>query len=290
VNNVWFRNKNLNQLNLPTKPMNSLSCAQHIGRDSTGVRRPSPPVAHFVAVSGDRSGSMASMNGAPPVQIYEQIQDLAKTAKELNVPTYFTLVTFDDTIEVPIKDLNLLTDKLPTLGFLKTHMAPRGMTKLHDSGIYTLGLLKEQYGSYVASLSKKVQKLNPCIKTSYVLLTDGEDNSSAPNGEVRHNKVLKDMRRDCGTMAIFLGANIDAVKTGGGLGFNEGATIQMTPTFAGASQCLRAVSHTLRRASTGSHNQSVEIDDSQQQVNYSPPTTPNSSPPQMPGRVLLRRY
>jgi len=270
--------------------MSSLACRQHIGRDANGCRHPSPPACHLVTAAVDRSGSMVSMGGAPPRQIHDQIKQLAKVAKQLNVATFFTLVTFDDTHEVPINQLNLQTDKLPTLAFLETHMAPRGMTKLYDSGIFALSLLNEQQEAYFAKLSKATQFLNPEIKTSYVLLTDGADNASAYNGRQRHYEALKKMQQENGTMAIFLGANIDASKTGGDLGFSGSASIQMTPTFEGASQCLRAVSHTLRRASTGSNNQSIEIDDDQQQVNYSPPTSPASKPPQMPSRVLLRRY
>ena len=128
-------------------------------------------------------------------------------------------------------------------------------------------------------------------------MTDGEDNSSRENGEARHNKTLKDISNDLGTMSIFLGANIDAAKTGGGLGFTKETSVQMTPTFEGASQCLRAVSNTLRRATTGSSNQSIDIDDSQQvnddsqHVNGITPTTQSLVPPQMPfSRIPLRRY
>ena len=81
--------------------MMSLSCKNHIGRTALGVRKPAPPAAHIVAGCGDRSGSMQSMRGAPPLQFHEQMLMLADTGKKLDVPTIFTLVTFDDRTEVP---------------------------------------------------------------------------------------------------------------------------------------------------------------------------------------------
>lgn len=275
----------------------SMSCIKHVGKDDSGCRHPSPPMAHIVVAVTDRSGSMYSMDGAPPRQIHEQMKDLAETAKKLDVPTYFTLITFDDKMETPIENSNLQTDDIPSLAFLQDCLNPRGMTKLYDSGCHGLKLLLNQKNSLIASLPKKVRVLNPEIKTSYVLLTDGGDNSSGPGGQERHFCDLNKMREQ-GTMAIFLGANIDAASTGEYMGFAADTSIQMTPTFEGASQCMRAVSNSLRRASTGSNNQSVDIDEDFQQVNHSPvqqpigmsPGMPLGLPPGMPPGLRLRRY
>lgn len=266
-----------------------LSCMNHIGRDSNGERNAAPPMAHFVVGCVDRSGSMSSMEGAPSHQIHQQMKDLSGVARELDVPTYFTLVTFDDMIETPIEKLNLLTDSLPTLSFIQDCLAPRGMTKLYESGIQAIALLNNQEAAYRARLSKKVLKLNPVIKTSYVLLTDGADNLSEYGSRERHSHELKNMREK-GTMAIFLGANIDAPTTGESLGFSTPASIQMAPTFSGAHDCLRAVSRTLTRASTGSNDQSITFaDDPVSQmgsVSIAPVHKFSAIPPQMP----LTRY
>ena len=264
--------------------MSNLACSNHVGRDSDGNRLPPPPAAHIVGAAVDWSGSMVSMEGAPPHQIMEQMKQLSATAKEFNVPTFFTLVAFDNRIEVPINQLNLLTDKLPTLSFLQKHLAPRGMTKLYDSGITTINMINDQRRTYVANLSKTAAALKPDIKTSYILLTDGEDNSSGFNGQERHCNALSEMRKQNGTMAIFLGANIDASKTGGDLGFSKHTSIQMPPTFEGATQCLRAVSHTLRRATTGSNDCSIDIEPVED-----PPVNFSQPPQFLTQAVLLRQ-
>jgi len=275
----------------------ALSSLAHVGHSDAGAtRKPAPPLAHFVAGCADRSGSMASMGNAPPSQFHEQMQMLAKTAKELGVPTFFTLMTFDDRLEIALENLNLLatpTDDLPSLKNFQHWLAPRGMTALYSSGLEALGKLSSSAEEFRSNLPRAVRDLNPDIKTSYVLLTDGADNVSGPNAKVLHHQKLTKMRKN-GTMAIFLGANIDAGAFGCDLGFAKQTTIQMTPNFAGASACLRAVSNSLQRASTGDASQSVDIP--------SPPTSPTHSPqisvanpipPQMPvgfTPLPLRRY
>ena len=244
-----------------------LSCLGHIGRTPSGERKPAPPAAHIVAGCGDRSGSMQSMGGSPPLQFHEQMLMLANTGKELGVPTIFSLVTFDDKCDVPIESLDLTSipnDELPNEQQFTNYMAPRGMTALYDSGLITLMMLERQVEKYRSELPASVRRLNPNIVSSYVLLTDGADNSSKRGSFEAHVFKLNELRAS-GTMAIFLGANIDAATTGVSLGFDVQASIQVDPTFEGAECVLRSVSHTLQRASTG---------DDSQQVNLSPVSTP----------------
>ena len=247
----------------------------HTHRDEDGNRLPIPPLAHFVVACADRSGSMVTMEGAPAHQLHQQMTELQETAQSLKVPTMFSLVTFDNTIEVPIENLNLQTDSIPNLKTIQNWMQPRGMTRLYDSGLTALKLLETHKDAFVAKLPPHVKDLNPDIKMSYVLLTDGADNSSEYDSRDKHKAKLEEMREE-GLMAIFLGANIDAVTTGGSMGFSAPTSIQMAPTFEGASQCLRAVSNTLQRVTTGSDNQTI---------NCAPVT-----PPLMPPPLQLRRY
>lgn len=254
--------------------MMSLSCKNHIGRTALGVRKPAPPAAHIVAGCGDRSGSMQSMRGAPPLQFHEQMLMLADTGKKLDVPTIFTLVTFDDRTEVPFEQINLTetpTADLPSQSEFVDHMQPRGMTSLYQSGLMTLRMLESHVEDYRRSLPSVVQKLDPNIMTSYVLLTDGEDNTSERGCKEAHVAKLKELRAS-GTMAIFLGANIDAGATGMSMGFERQTSIQVTPTFNGAECALRSVSNTLQRASTGDDSQQVNI----------LPESDESEPPPLP--------
>lgn len=274
----------------------SLSSLAHVGHGDDGSdRKPAPPLAHFVVGCADRSGSMASMGGAPPSQFHEQLHMLATTAKQFGVPTFFTFMSFDDRMEIAFENLDLLgtpTEDLPSLKDFQHWLAPRGMTALYSSGLEALGKLSASAKEFHSKLPRFVRDLNPDIKTSYVLLTDGADNNSGPNAKALHHKKLTKMRKS-GTMAIFLGANIDASAYGCDLGFAKNTTIQMTANFEGASACLRAVSSSLQRATTGDATQSVD---------FTPPPSPTHSPqisvanpipPQMPVGLTplpLRRY
>ncbi len=263
----------------------ALSSIAHVGRvDGNITRKTAPPLAHFVTGCADRSGSMASMAGAPASQFHEQMLMLAQTAKESGVPTFFTLLTFDDRLEIAFENLDLLntpTQKLPKLTDFDKWLSPRGMTALYSSGLKALCKLSSAADEYLSKLPREVRALNPEIKTSYVLLTDGADNSSNEGDDIFHRQKLEKMRNN-GTMAIFLGANIDAFSYGGNLGFAKQTTVQMTPDFQGASACLRAVSNSLQRATTGDDTQTLDIP--------SPSNSPPASgilPPSLPSLMPL---
>ena len=92
----------------------SLSCLRHVKRDNNAMRPPAPPLASFTGFTGDRSGSMSSMDGKQMEMTHKMIQEVKEDAKKSGVPTFFDFVTFDDKAEVHLDNANLNRTKLPS--------------------------------------------------------------------------------------------------------------------------------------------------------------------------------
>jgi len=245
-----------------------------------------PPVASIVVGCADRSGSMMSY-GQSGVggQFYEQLKMLWTTANDSNIPTFFTLVTFDEMMEVFIEYFRLdgvKIEDLPSLQDFNGALRPRGCTKLYDSAVHSLDMLTTQKAHYISTLPTLLKRLDPVIATSFVLLTDGMDNASEAGSADVLREMMTKLKKDSSFTSIFLGANINAVETGAQMGFSKETSVQMNCSAGSASQCLRAVSNSLQRATTGDSTQ----------IELPPPTIIpySSTPPTMPPPPPLRRY
>jgi hypothetical protein len=286
---------------MPTKITSSsspnMSSPQRTSRRQSGLG--TKPTAHFICVVGDRSGSMQTMGTALPEQIGALIADLRKTANKENVPTFLTIITFDDKLEVYVEDLELHGDApLPSAEDISHAVRPRGMTRFYDAIIMGLDKLVEKKKNYISGLSKEIQDLGTNVLISLPFLTDGMDNSStstAADFKVKYEALGDEIN------AYGLFANIDASIAGQELGMSKATTVQMSADYAGASQCLRAVSNSLQRATTvGTSDTSSFADDVSSAAATPTPSTPPTmplNPPQMPGfpqygnaPLPLRRY
>ena len=256
----------------------------------------SSPIAAFTVAVGDRSGSMCSYGRTGVAgQYYEQLRILWETANKGTTPTFYTLISFDGTAEIFINQLRLdgLSQKdLPNLESFCEALCPRGSTRLYDTALEGLALLKKQVQDFKKGLSRMVACLDPTITTQFVLNTDGMDNvsSSGSRDRMRHEIGLAQGR---GTVTIFLGANMDATRAGASMGFKKETTVQMGSDQMSASKCLRAVSNTVARAMTGG---STQIDLSEDSDDGSSVPANWGPAPQMPGiksfppMPSLRRY
>ena len=252
------------------------------------------PLAHLVGAVVDRSGSMASMGNAPPEQMHSQMIQLKDEAEKTGVSTFMTVVTFDDKPEVFMDNVRLDgNDSLPSYSDFQSALHPRGTTRFYDTVYEGIVDLEARRDTYTSSLSNMVKMLNPKIVCSLLVLTDGADNSSTDHNQSTVSARMTKARTN-GINAIFLAANIDAGSTGAALGFAKQATVQMGATYAGASQCMRAVSAGLRQASSGA----TDVDYSQM-ASQSPDLSNNSADdvslrataaPPMPPMPILRRY
>ena len=112
-------------------------------------------------------------------------------------------------------------------------MKPRGLTKIYDTCCLVLDdLIKNE------EKNKNKMKL-------FVLITDGEDNSSIFYDFKDLKQRVSNFKKQKNTNAIFIGANIDAIKTGNKFGFDKDTSLQMgsDPISAKcAMKCLSSVS------------------------------------------------
>lgn len=158
---------------------------------------PDEQTTHIILVI-DRSGSMASMAIEATNSIKTFIEDQRKVG-----PANFTLVQFDDQIEivfdsVPISDSRLMEYKL----------TPRGMTQLYDA----------------IGVAANAQKPAAGDKTICVILTDGHENSSREYTAKTIASLIKE-KEAVGFEFLFLGANQDAVLSGGSFGMQSSRSI-----------------------------------------------------------------
>ena len=209
------------------------------------------PLAHLVGSVVDRSGSMSSMGNAPPEQMHSQMTQLKDEAEKTGVATFMSIVTFDDSAETFMDNVQLDgNDELPSFTEFQKALRPRGMTRFYDTVHESLDALEHRRDEFLSGLAPMVRKLNPKVVCSLLVLTDGADNTSVTH--TRHSVATRMAKaRANGVNAIFLAANIDASTEGAALGFAKQATVQMGASYAEASQCMRAVSAGLRQASSG---------------------------------------
>lgn len=149
-----------------------------------------------VTVILDRSGSMASCRVEAENGLNHFIDEQKKQKGKCN----FTLVQFDTEYDfvykgVPIGDVG------------KFNLKPRGLTALLDAVGRTINEAKERISSL---------KTKPGLVV-FVIITDGEENSSHEFKKEQVKKLIEDAQSD-GWQFSFLGANQDAFAEARGMG------------------------------------------------------------------------
>ena len=238
-----------------------------------------PLMTHF-EVLVDRSGSMESMkqNGVytPIEKMKEMIADQINIAKETGGIIKMSFTTFDDTAETyyinkDIGDLANITEEQWT-----EMLKPRHTTRLIDTAIERLSAQKDYLENFSSGLSKEVKDLNPIMKRVFVLYTDGYDNVSTKKSQDL-NLLLKN-EREKGLVAIFLGANQDAISTGDRFGFSGKTCITTGADGATAGVAMGYVNSICRAVSSGvKSNEEIEFTQAQRDVSAPRPLSPSSS-------------
>lgn len=190
-----------------------------------GVRMTNPDLT-LIAVLLDRSGSMQSIKTDTEggfAAFLEQQRDVPKTIE-------VTLAQFDTEYECLYANKPLA--EVPPL-----QLQPRGMTALYDA----VGKLVTDIGS---ELSKRPEDQRPGT-VIVVVLTDGHENSSREWSHAAVKSLIVQQREVYSWEFLFLGANMDAVEIGTGMGFDPGSSI----TYAAAPQGVSAVFRSASRYS-----------------------------------------
>lgn len=200
--------------------------------------------------TGDRSGSMCSMNNAPSDGLFSWINDQKKSVKDNSQVGKLFVSTFDDEHDVRIDGENI-ADVDSTLEQCREWMHPRSMTKLYDSAIDDLDRLIQAKANYEKNMPRSLKALDPKIVIVWACMTDGDDNSSIRTMEDFKNKV-KEAQDVHGMKCFFLGANQDAVMTGQQYGFQQDCSLTFGATDSCAENAMRSVGQVMRQASSGS--------------------------------------
>lgn len=158
-----------------------------------------------ISVVLDRSGSMARIRQDTIGGFNTFLNGQKKESSEAT----FSSVQFDHDFKVlnsftPINEVVELTDET---------FIPRGNTALYDA-----------IGRSIVECGEKLSEMNEDDrpdKVIFVIITDGYENASMEYSQAKVHQMIKHQTDTYGWLFMFLGANIDAVKTGTSLGIDR---------------------------------------------------------------------
>lgn len=169
-----------------------------------------------IVVVLDRSGSMASI-GQATVEGFNKFLDEQKNSEG---EAFITLVQFDDRYEM---DYQSLPVKNATPLILGENFIPRGSTALFDA------------------VGKTIEELNTDRDVVFVIITDGEENSSKTYKREAIMKMIE-TQTESGWKFLFLAANQDAIKAGGSIGIKGSSSINYSSNAESTANVFKNMS------------------------------------------------
>ncbi len=198
------------------------------------------PESFEVCFLGDRSESMVSMEDAP----WQGVRDWGNTqvseARENNYDTRVTVVVFNDEPTRVLDSVPVSAWTNITNAQAREWMAPAGCTRLYDTVIEELDILR-----------KKTRERGDKCKGIFALFTDGVDNVSYGTLS-QMNKAVKKAREE-GIVCYFLAANQDAIATGHRYGFDRNRCMTTGTDPVTATQAYKSLSAAFCRTTTTPH-------------------------------------
>lgn len=174
----------------------------------------------------DKSGSMDVIRSATISGFNEFKNDQARDSGN----ALLTLTLFDTNFRtvceaVPVREVSDLDGQT---------YAPGGMTALYDAIGHTMRITDD----YVAA-HKPDQVL-------FVIMTDGQENSSREFSRERILQMIEDRRRLAEYEFIYLGANQDSYAVGRSMGVAPGHSLDYQASPAMTAETMKRVSHNVR--------------------------------------------
>jgi Mg-chelatase subunit ChlD len=179
----------------------------------------------------DRSGSMAAIRDDMVGGLTELLRKQAAEPGRMTVDT----VIFDDLIET--------THVLDDPATVEVVLEPRGVTALHDA----LGSSIVAFGGRLAAMPEERRPGTVLV----VVATDGMENASHEYTAAAVRRLVDEQRDSYGWDFVFLGANQDAVTTGGALGFARDSSIDFDADADGARAVTASASAYISRRKRG---------------------------------------
>ena len=245
------------------------------------------PQWFFAAFTGDRSGSMSSMEGASGLGLYNWVKTMKKSAINNGQEGFISVTTFDDESKtifnnVPVKNIQFTKDDA------MTEMTPRGTTRLYDTAVEDIDRLLQNVKTFRESLHPYVRKLNPTISMTWACCTDGQDNASETSFKYDlREKVLA--ARKLGVKCFFIAANQDAILTGNQYGFSGDNSLSFSSNRINAAAAFRSVSENMRRVSAGSSDTPFTQDMRMSSLTPNGAATLATSPSDILNQTITRR-
>lgn len=162
---------------------------------------PVPVGATLIAVLVDRSGSMAQCRD----EMERGLNDFVVDQASLPQAGAVMLGQFDDRYEVvwPMQPITAAEGR-------HYRLMPSGRTALYDA-----------VGKYITDVNERLSRDNTYRPVIMCIITDGAENASKEWTLEAVQKWIEHMRTVYGWTFVFLGANIDAVKTAEKMGIPQ---------------------------------------------------------------------
>lgn len=177
----------------------------------------------------DKSGSMAGLER----DTIGGFNSMLSKQKALDGECRITTVLFDNRYEllhdrIDIRAVSAMTDREYQVG---------GSTALLDAIGQTVHKL--------AAVQKNTVEEYRAEHVMFVIITDGEENSSREYSAQKVKAMIEEEREKYGWEFVFLGANIDAVETAGRFGIAADRAVDYVPDGAGTELNFQAMSETV---------------------------------------------
>ena len=197
---------------------------------------------HFVL---DRSGSMWDILN-DTIGGFNQF--VSSQQDDPNGECYLNLYQFDHEYQIVYQNKNIKEVELLN----KETFQPRGNTALLDaigrtiSSIPYKKLENKNIEKNIENNNNENDNDKDKDKIIFVILTDGEENSSKEFSYNTISKMIEEREKD-GWEFVFLGANQDAIKTAGGLGIKQNSAMTYAQTPQNVRACFNSLSSAISR-------------------------------------------
>ena len=173
----------------------------------------------------DRSGSMHGLE----LDTIGGFNSMIAKQKKVDGECLVSCVLFDNESEVVFdrEDINGIPE------MTGDDYVPGGCTALIDA---LGGAIK-----HIGNVHKYIREEDVPEHTVFVIITDGMENASHRFNSARVKSMVKKMEKEHGWEFLYLAANIDAVKTGAGIGIREDRAVNYKASANGTKNLYYAV-------------------------------------------------
>lgn len=193
-----------------------------------------PNETHYVLIV-DKSGSMSHLTESTITGVNEQIQTIKNLQDKYPAQSYFmTYVNFNEDVDVEFT----MKKALELEEISRSNYVANGGTALNDAIGKGIALMQSN-----TDLMEKIKTGEGSIV--FVIITDGEENSSKEYKIDAIRENIKLLEKTDRWSFVFIGANIDEVKTASNYGMNIANTISFSADTNSNSRVYSKMSDTM---------------------------------------------